>query len=174
MRDSEFPKFAMENEASPQGGIREDREVQSREATQREAAWMPPSTLPDPLPRPELVHRWVRTSAGGQSDPMNVSNSFREGWTPVEGAEYPELKVLSDPGTRWPTSVEVGGLLLCRAPASTMASRTAYYSSMTRQQMQSVKDQLQAEEDPRYRTMWREYQQSVSRGSGPRGRWPKP
>lgn len=104
---------------------------------------------------------------------MNVSNSFREGWTPVQGSEYPELKVLSDPQTRWPDGIEVGGLLLCCAPTSKMQARAAYYSSMTRQQMQSVKDQLEAEEDPRYRTMWREYQQSYSRGSGPRGRWPK-
>lgn len=164
MRNSEFP---------PEERSREDREVHSREADQREAAWMPPSTLPDPNPRPELVHRWVRTSAGGQSDPMNVSNSFREGWEPVQGSEYPELKVLSDPQTRWPESIEVGGLLLCCAPASKMKARSAYYSSMTKQQMQSVSDQLEAEEDPRYRTMWRESQQSVSRGSGPRGRWPK-
>jgi len=158
-------------EVAPQD--RSDREDHSREADQREASWQPPSTLPDPSPRPDLVHRWVRTSAGGQSDPMNVSNSFREGWQPVVGSEYPELKVLSDPGTRWPDSIEVGGLLLCSAPASKMKARSAYYHSMTKQQMQSVTDQLEAEEDPRYRTMWREYQQSTSRGSGPRKGWPK-
>lgn len=145
---------------------RASREMESREAESREMEWMPPSSLPDPQPRPSIVHRYIRTSAAGQADPVNVSNSFREGWVPVTGSEYPELKVLSDPGSRWPDSIEIGGLLLCSAPASKMAARREHYQRMTKAQIKSVNDQLEAEEDPRLRTMFREHTSTVSRGFG--------
>jgi hypothetical protein len=106
----------------------------------------------------------------GQADPVNVANAFREGWVPVSGTEYPELKILTDHGSRWPEGVEVGGLLLCSAPASTMKQRTEYYQRMTKTQIQSVNDQLEAEEDPRLRTMFREHSSTVSRGFGPNAR----
>lgn len=149
---------------------RAPRENTNRDAESRETPWSPPSTLPDPAPRPSLVHRWVRTSSCGQSDPINVANSFREGWAPVHAAEYPELQILSDPGTRWPDGIEVGGLLLCSAPASTMKARSDHYMRLAKAQIQSVNDQLEKEEDPRLRTMFREHYSRVSRGFGPSGR----
>jgi len=105
----------------------------------------------------------------GQADPVNVSQAFREGWVPIVATEYPELKILSDHGSRWPESVEVGGLLLCCAPASLITKRRDHYVRMSRAQMKSVNDQLEAEEDPRMRTMFREHISSVSRGFGPGG-----
>jgi len=153
---------------------RADREATTRDAESRETPWAPPSALPDPHPRIDLVHRWIRTSSAGQADPTNVSNSFREGWVPVKASEYPEMNVLSDTGSRWPDGIEIGGLLLCAAPAKTMQQRREYYMRMTRTQMKSVNDQLSKEEDPRFRTLWREHSSSVSRGSGPRAVWPKP
>lgn len=147
-----------------------DRDEQSREAEEREPAWRPPNALPDPHERPSLTHRWIRTSAMGQADPVNVSQAFREGWSPVAGVEYPELKILSDHGSRWPESIEVGGLLLCSAPASVVTKRLEYYRRMAKSQMKSVNDQLESEEDPRMRTMFRECYSSVSRGGfGPGG-----
>jgi hypothetical protein len=116
-----------------------------------------------------MVHRWIRTSAMGQSDPVNVSTAFREGWVPIVSAEYPELKILSDHGSRWPESVEVGGLLLCSAPASLTTKRKEHYERMAKAQMKSVNDQLESEEDPRMRTMFREHYSTVSRGFGPGG-----
>jgi hypothetical protein len=89
---------------------------------------------------------------------------------PVAGAEYPELKILTDHGSRWPDGIEVGGLLLCSAPASMVKQRTDYYQRMTKAQIQSVNDQLEAEEDPRLRTMFREHESTVSRGFGPSAR----
>lgn len=149
------------------------RDDQSREAEQRETPWLPPNALPDPHERPSLVHRWIRTSAMGQADPVNVSTAFREGWTPVAGVEYPELKILSDHGSRWPESVEVGGLLLCSAPASLITKRGEHYRRMAAAQMKSVNDQLESEEDPRMRTMFRNNSSEVRRGFGPGGdrRW---
>ena len=146
---------------------RASREEQSREAESREMAWKPPSALPDPQPRPSLVHRWVRTSSGGQTDPINVANSFREGWVAVAGTEYPELRILNDPGTRWPEGIEVGGLLLCSAPASMLTQRTEHYHKMIKDQIQSVNDNLMREQDPRLKTMFREHVTTHSRGFGP-------
>lgn len=148
---------------------RPSRDDQSREAESRERAWLPPNALPDPHERPSLVHRWIRTSAMGQADPVNVSTAFREGWVAVVATEYPELKILSDQGSRWPESVEVGGLLLCSAPASLITRRKEHYERMARVQMKSVNDQLESEEDPRMRTMFREHTSTVTRGFGPGG-----
>jgi len=103
----------------------------------------------------------------GLADPVNVSQSFREGWTPILATEYPELNIQSDHGTRWPEGVEVGGLLLCCAPVSLMAKRREYYAKKTQSQMKSVNDQLDAEQDPRLRTMFRENETHVTRGFGP-------
>jgi len=102
----------------------------------------------------------------GQADPVNVSSSFREGWVPVEGSDYPELKVLSDPGSRWPQGIEVGGLLLCSAPANMLTVRSEHYRRMAAAQIKSVNDQFEAEEDPRLRTMFREHTSRVSRSFG--------
>src|SRR6516225_9219072 len=142
----------------PPNDTRASRDDQSREAESREMSWAPPNALPSPQPRPSINHRWIRTASMGQADPINVANAFREGWVPVAGAEYPELKILTDHGSRWPDGIEVGGLLLCSAPASMVKQRTDYYQRMTKAQIQSVNDQLEAEEDPRLRTMFREHE----------------
>src|SRR5215471_10947267 len=145
------------------------RDAESRDAQMREKPWAPPNALPDPHERPSLTHRWIRTASMGQADPVNVSQAFREGWVPIVATEYPELMILSDHGSRWPESVEVGGLLLCSAPASEITRRAEYYKQMAKSQMKSVNDQLESEEDPRMRTMFREHTSSVSRGFGPGG-----
>lgn len=146
---------------------RTPRDQLTRESTSREEAWVVPSALPDPHQRPGLTHRWVRTASMGQADPVNVSQSFREGWTPILRSEYPELSIQTDHGTRWPDGVEVGGLLLCSASASHMKLRREHYRKQTLSQMKSVNDQLEAEEDPRLRTMFREHKSHVTRGFGP-------
>lgn len=151
----------------PSDDPRASREQTTREAEARAAEWAPPTALPDPQQRPGVVHRWVRASAMGQADPVNISQSFREGWSPVSGAEYPELKILTDHGTRWPDGIEVGGLVLCAASVAHMKQRQEYYRALTEAQMKSVNDQLEAEEDPRLRTIFRRHESRVSRGFGP-------
>lgn len=146
---------------------RVSREQTTREAESREQPWSPPSILPDPEPRPGIAYRYVRTASQGQMDPVNVSQSFREGWQPVQASEYPELKVLSDFGTRWPDGIEIGGLLLCSAPMAQVKGRMEHFTNLTRRQMQSVNDQLEADQDPRFRTMFRQHETTVTRGFGP-------
>ena len=151
----------------PPEDSRTPRDMQTREAESREMDWVPPNALPDPHPRPGLVYRWIRTATMGQPDVVNVSTSFREGWTPVTAADYPELQVLPDHGTRWPEGVEVGGLLLCSAQAEKSKRRQEYYRELTQAQMRSVNQQLEAEQDPRFRTFKLEHETTISRGFGP-------
>jgi hypothetical protein len=142
------------------------RDLQTRVQEAR-AVWKPPSTLPDPHQRPGLVHRWVRTQVLGQPDPSNVSSSLQEGWVPVRAADYPEMEVLPDKSSRFPEGVEIGGLVLCAAPASLMKQRTDFYVEMSRRQMQAVNDQLDKSSDPRIQVL---RQHSTTVGFGPDAR----
>ncbi len=121
------------------------REVKSRPSD----SWIPASILPDPDPRDGWVHRWIRTSTLGESDNTNVSRMMREGWQPVKSEDYPELQLQSDVGSRFVGNIEVGGLLLCRAPKEKMDQRNDYYQSMAENQMQSVDNNFLRENDPR-------------------------
>jgi hypothetical protein len=130
--------------------------METRQAEARIPAWAPSNTLPDPIQRPGKKFRWIRTSAAGQLDTLNVSKRLREGWVPVKAADHPELQLLSDQGSRFADSVEVGGLLLCAASDELVKARNQYYRQQTVAQMQAVDSQLMAEQDPRLRTMFRD------------------
>jgi hypothetical protein len=106
----------------------------------------------------------VRVSIAGQPDPLNVSQSFREGWEPVKASEYPELDVQPIRDGRWPDGVEIGGLLLCVTSIANMTRRADYYRQLTATQMKSVNDQLEREEDPRLRTMFRQHRTNTGFG----------
>src|SRR5687768_17640906 len=94
---------------------RTPRDLETREKTKRgHDGWRPPSLLPEPLARPGVKFRWIRTSAMGDADIKNVSSRFREGWEPVKAEDHPELEILTDPESRFKDGVEVGGLLLCQ------------------------------------------------------------
>jgi hypothetical protein len=74
---------------------------------------------------------------------------MREGWQPVKAEDYPELLLTSDVGSRFAGNIEVGGLLLCRAPQEKMEQRDQYYQRMAQEQMQSVDNNFLRENDPR-------------------------
>ena len=129
---------------------RTDRDSESREASVRPTdGWVPPSQLPAPNPRPGWAHRWVRVSAKGRTDTRNLSRRLREGWEPVNAAEYKELKVISDIDSRYPDGIEIGGLLLCRIPQETVDARTKHFENQNQQNLQSVDHGFMNEQDPR-------------------------
>ena len=111
--------------------------------------WIPASSLPDPAPQEGWVFRWVRTSILGQSDNTHVSQMFREGWEPCMAKDHPELKLQSDIGSRFENNLEVGGLLLCKAPEETMAARSKHFQKAADNQMESVDNNYLRENDPR-------------------------
>lgn len=129
---------------------RTKRDAESRETENRPTdSWKPASVLPVPEAQDGWVFRWVRTSTLGQSDNTNVSQKFREGWIPVKSEDHPELQVMSDINSRFDGNIEVGGLLLCKAPADQMEQRNAYYQQVAEGQMESVDNSFLRENDPR-------------------------
>ena len=130
---------------------RESRTLEDREAETRDKSWEPASMLPDPDPQDGWVFRWVRTSMVGSSDNTNVSKRFREGWEPVRAEDHPELQIMSDHKSEWAQKggIEVGGLLLCKAPEEVVEKRRSYYKNHAESQMQAVDNAYMRENDPR-------------------------
>ena len=129
---------------------RTKRASEAREVEQRPSdSWKPASVLPTPEPQDGWVFRWVRTSTLGKADNTNVSQKFREGWTPVRAEDHPELEVMSDIGSRFEGNIEIGGLLLCKASEAEMQKRQDYFQQMAENQMESVDNNFLRENDPR-------------------------
>ena len=141
------------------------RELENRESAQRKMTWAPPQTLPEPEPQEGWVFRWIRTSIMGQADPSNTSAKFREGWEPVKASEQPRLMMQADPNGRFKDNIEIGGLLLCKAPAELMKQRDEYYAKQAQSQMQSVDNNFMRLNDERM-PLFNERKTTVSFGKG--------
>jgi hypothetical protein len=129
---------------------RNNRDAESREVEQRPSdSWMPASVLPTPDPEDGWVFRWIRTSTLGHADNTNVSQKFREGWIPVKSEDKPELNVMSDINSRFEGNIEIGGLLLCKAPEDKVQQREEYFQNMAESQMESVDNNFLKQNDPR-------------------------
>jgi len=128
---------------------RAPRELDSRATAERPKKWMPPQLLPDPTPEPGYAFRWIRVSTLGTNDPMNVSSKMREGWEPVKASEHPEIQLMGTGSNRFPDSIEVGGLILCKTPSEFVQQRDEYYQAQANAQMQSVDNSFMRENDPR-------------------------
>jgi hypothetical protein len=125
-----------------------DNRKQRVEETRAETAfreYAPPSTLPDPNPEEGYAFRWVATHVLGQNDPANVSKRFREGWEPVKAADHPELHLAATAAG----NIEMGGLILCKAPIEMTRGRTEYYNRQAKAQIQSVNSAFMQNNDPR-------------------------
>jgi hypothetical protein len=141
------------------------RELENRESAQRNKVWMPPQNLPAPKPQPGWVFRYIRTSTMGQADPQNTSAKFREGWEPVKAEDHPELMHMADPNSKYKGNVEIGGLLLCKAPEELMKQRDDYYAKQAQAQIQSVDNNFMRLNDERM-PLFNERKTSVSFGKG--------
>ena len=141
------------------------RELENRESSQRKQAWTPPQTLPSPKPQPGWVFRYIRTSIMGQADPSNTSAKFREGWEPVKAEDHPELMHMADPNSRFKGNIEIGGLLLCKAPEETMLQRDKYYANAAQAQVNSVDNSFMRLNDERM-PLFNERRSTTSFGKG--------
>ena len=144
---------------------REKREVETRERAERPKKWKPPQLLPDPNPEPGFAFRWIRISTLNAPDASNISTKFREGWEPVKASEHPEVVVMGGSQTRFPDSIEIGGLLLCKIPVEFTEDRDAYYLDQANAQMNSVDNNFMRESDPRM-PMFKERSSKVTFGKG--------
>ena len=149
---------------------REPRSLESRENDTRDEPWEPASLLPDPDPQDGWVFRWVRTSMVGSPDNTNISKKFREGWEPVRAEDHPELQIMSDHKSEWGAKggIEVGGLLLCKAPHEQVEKRRDYYKSHAESQMQAVDNNYMRENDPRMPVLAPDRKTHVVFGGGSR------
>lgn len=126
-----------------------DRETDSREKEKRETPWKPASLMPTPHPREGFDFRYVRISMRGETDNVNVSQAFRDGWEPVVASQFPELKVVSDHESPFPDSIVVGGLLLCQRPSEVGVRVKEYAEKEVQQQMEAVDRNYFREQDSR-------------------------
>lgn len=144
---------------------RTNRENEIRAKVERPAKWMPPELLPNPNPEPGYGFRWIRVSTLGNDDPMNVSSKLREGWEPVKASDHPEIQLMGGGKNRYPDSIEIGGLILCKTPSEFIQQRDQHFQMQADGQMSSVDNNLMRESDPRM-PMFKERRSEVSFGRG--------
>jgi hypothetical protein len=143
------------------------RELENREFGLRKLAWAPPQVLPSPKEQPGWVFRWIRTSLMGTADPTNTSSKFREGWEPCKAEDHPELMLQADPNSRFKGNVEIGGLLLCKAPEEMMKQRDNFYLKQAQAQMEAVDNNFMRQKDDRSNmAIFNERKSGVSFGRG--------
>jgi hypothetical protein len=144
---------------------RPSRDLSTREVMERPKQWMPPKLLPDPNPEEGYAFRWIRIASLGKDDPTNYSSKLAEGWEPVKASDHPEIRLFNASAAKFPDSIEVGGLLLCKTPVEFTEQRDAYYRQQAESQMQSVDNTFMRENDPRM-PMFKERKSTVSFGKG--------
>ena len=146
---------------------RKPRSTETRETESRQASWKPAHDLPVPNPIDGYGFRWIRISMMGQPDPANMAKARREGWVPCKASDHPEISSDFAAFGLAPSSdlIEIGGLVLCKAPKELIEQRDAYYADMTQKQTQSVDNNFMRDNDPRM-PLFREGKSKVSFGSG--------
>lgn len=143
----------------------DSRHAETRDYSMRPAKWAPAQLLPDPEPESGWKFRWVRLATLNNPDPTNISSKLREGWEPVKASTQPKLRFLADPKSRFPDSIEIGGLLLCKTPVEFVEDRDAYYRNQSEAQMTSVDNTYMRESDPRM-PLFKERSSKVTFGKG--------
>jgi hypothetical protein len=128
---------------------RTNREVESRDNSERLQQWAPAELLPEPVKVPGYKYHWVRISTLGAADPRNLSAKLREKWEPVPMEEQPEMQLLIDPNSRFKDNIEIGGLLLCKTPEEFVEQRNAFYAKQTDAQTEAVDNNLMRQSDSR-------------------------
>jgi len=140
------------------------REVQTRQQEERPKAWTPPELLPEPDKQAGYAYRWIRVSMLNVADPRNLTSRLREGWEPVRAEEQPKFSLLTDPDSRFKENIEIGGLLLCKAPEEFVKARMDYENNMTQSQAEAVDNSFMRQNDARM-PLFAERKSTVSFGN---------
>ena len=141
------------------------RDTATRDLQERPKQWQQPELLPEPDKEAGYAYRWVRVSTLNQADPRNLSSKLREGWEPVRIEEQPQFQLLVDPNSRYKDNIEIGGLLLCKAPEEFVGQRAAYFANQTQSQTEAVDNNLMRQSDPRM-PIFKDRKSSSSFGKG--------
>jgi hypothetical protein len=125
---------------------RTPRSLETREKTSRRDGWKEPTLLPDPTPRDGLVFKWIRASARGNDDKVNVDKRFREGWDPVRAEDHPEI--LQEWRMAQKTGIiEFGGLILCTMPQEFVDQRNSTYLNRAKVELTSAEEHYMRDND---------------------------
>ena len=141
------------------------REFDTRAKAERPKQWMIPDVLPQVNEEPGYAMRWIRVSTLGNADPRNVSMKLQEGWEPVKASDHPETYVAETGAGRFPDSIQIGGLMLCKTPKEFVEQRSAFFQRQADGQMASVDNNYMRESDPRM-PLFKERRSEVSFGRG--------
>ena len=141
------------------------RELESRNQSERPKQWSQPELLPEPDKQPGYAYRWIRVSTLNQADPRNLSGKLREGWEPVGVEEQPKFQLLIDPNSRFKDNIEIGGLLLCKTPEELVDQRNTHYQKQAENQMDAVDSTLMRQSDSRM-PLFKERSSSTTFGKG--------
>jgi hypothetical protein len=144
---------------------RTPRENDSRAKAERPKRWMPPQLLPEVTPEPGYSMRWIRVSTLGTDDPRNVSVKLQEGWEPVKASDHPEAYVSGHGAGRFPDSIQIGGLMLCKTPTEFTEQRDDFFRKQAEGQMQSVDNHFMRANDARM-PLFKERRSEVTFGRG--------
>jgi hypothetical protein len=144
---------------------RAKRETENREAASRPTSWKPKQLLPQVNEEPGWRFRWVRVSTRGVDDPTNISGMLQEGWEPVKASAHPEVQLFKRGTERFPDSIEIGGLLLCKTPVEFVEQRNAWFQKQADSQMNSVDNNFMRESDSRM-PLYKERKSTVTFGKG--------
>ena len=144
---------------------RTPRSLETRSVVERPKQWAPPELLPEPDKQPGFAYRWIRVSTLNMADPRNVSAKLREGWEPVKASMHPEVHVMAGSTVRFPDSIEIGGLLLCKTPVEMVDQRNEFFQKQTDAQMQSVDNNFMRQNDARM-PLFQDRQSKVTFGRG--------
>lgn len=141
------------------------RELEARALNERPKQWRPPELLPEPDKEAGFAYRWIRVSTMNKADPRNISAKLREGWEPVKLEEQPKFRLLADPDSRFKDNIEIGGLMLCKAPTEFIEQRNAYYANQSDAQIKAVDSSLMRQNDARM-PLFKESKSEVKFGKG--------
>lgn len=117
---------------------RTPRSAETRENSERNKTWVQPSILPELPHRDGWVHKWVRAETRNTPDKTTFGKRLREGWEPIDLADYPELHSLAE--GRAGGRVEVGGLIACRMPKEMVQQRRTFYQERTQAEQTAAEE----------------------------------
>ncbi len=147
---------------------RTSRANQTREKKAARKPWAPPSILDAPPAPDGFKHRWIRAETRGFDDTKNISAKLREGWELVRKDEYPDFESPVVETGKFEGVFGIGGLLLARIPDETVAERTAYFKSRSKDQMDAVDHDMMRENAHSSMTISQPDRQSRVTFGGPR------
>lgn len=108
-------------------------------------AWIRPSSLEAPPPRPGMTQRWVRKSVRGADDPKNLNRTHREGWRPRSPDTLPEdWRIFANFADKNEGMIVVDDLILMEIDSEVLAKRRRAIEQATELQIRSVEHDLES------------------------------